>query len=434
MKHSEAEFPWMFFFLFFLGFAVWMPFMSVPEQMIGEASRMPASEDLSCNCRINGEVFKTLTYETPEECGAERTYLEKSLQSFHAADPQDLFSEARPKSEKQFPKKCFLFAMKHTFPTSFKEKRFGRCGDMGDAVAGPDYIRTSYKPCVSEDLVNVIYHSYLDAADCFDIPLKFSLPKFMNESGVMPNTIAFNSDAGLSQFSNEALEILKKEYPDWSKKLQQSKKKSCQNLLSIAGAFPKKAAEIVSDAKKKCHVVEIPPNPARNFIYYGVYHNIMKRDVEKFWGKRRVDQLTGVVDPAYKTIETLMKELKIEDFDANNLRRTFAVMAYNKGPKVVSYFREWLLYRQSKFPEVPIRRADLKMTLPQNPWSINDVSVDDLRVQYEVDGTRAVTFAEWLVLNVKNKFRYASFVKFYADQLDRNLGKRTCTEEKFLEL
>lgn len=484
MKLFESKTPWIFFALSALGALALLPFLQTVPQLTESASeavppkaavgitsisamspstttttnpapsgmatnevapfviaahKTTGAQDLNCHCDIHGETFDKLTYETAEECGPERAYLEEPLRKFAALDVNGIFTKPRnsAKDAARVPRKCFLFAMKYTLPPSFKTNPvFGVCQGRKPTKKMPkDYDRVNFKPCISEALVNVVYNSYLDATDCFNVPPKFAVAKFMNESGVIPNIVAANGDAGLSQFSTGALEILQEQYPKWAPQILTSDKKSCKNLLSFPGAMPGAADKVVADDNLKCHVIETPPNPVRNIIYYGAYYHIVRNDVERMFDRPQgVDKVTGKLDPNEKTVEELMHLAKIDTFDRDQIKEILNVMAYNTGPKAVIYFKEWLKYRAAKFHTTPITRDDFDMEINPEPWlPFQGKTARQLKIHYDRWGRRAMSFWEWLLVN-KDRFRYASFVKFFGDRLDRNFGEGVCTPVPFLRL
>lgn len=436
MKLYKSRTPWVFLALTLTG-ALTMGYFFLMTPFVS-ANREPAAarEDLSCTCDVRGQQFTDVSFETPAECGADRNYLRGPLEAFRKLDSKSVYIGTRAQPAGHMPRKCFLFAMKHTFPPSFRARLFGECGIKTPTPEDPtDFTRTNWKPCVTEDLVNTVYNSYVDASDCFDVPKKFALGKFMNESGVIPNLVAANNDAGLAQFSTGGMKILQNEYPEWSKKILNSTKQSCRNLLAFPGAMPKSAAEIVAKNELKCQVIGIPSNPVKNFIFYGVYYHITRRDtVNMFNRKTSIDRATGQPDPTFRTTAKLMEEAKIADYDVERLLDILSIMSYNTGPKAVIYFREWLQYRIAKFPTVPVRKTDLSMVIKPDPWAgFDTASKEELAARYDRNGTRAMSFWEWLVVN-KNKFRYAAFVKFYSNRLDTSFGAGVCTEPNFLEM
>jgi hypothetical protein len=326
--------------------------------------------------------------------------------------------------------------MKHTLPPQFKVNLFGICGNKTPTETDPtDFHRTNFKPCVTEKFVNVIYNAYLDAVDCYGLPAKNALPKFMNESGVMPNLVASNSDAGLSQFSTASLRMMARDYEKWSPRILNSKKPSCQRLVKYPGAMPRGPEQIVADDHLKCHIIDIPANPVRNFIYYGAFYHIIKNDVAMIFNRSQsIDPETGEPRSGFKSTATLLSEAGIENFSKDVLSEIFIVMSYNTGPKSVIYFKEWLQYRLEKFPDAQILKKDIDMTIRPNPWlDFDKLTKEQLLEKYDQGGTRAMAFWEWLAV-YKNKFRYASYIKFYANRLDDNFGKGVCSPDKYLSL
>lgn len=412
MNPSKGGFPWLFFGLVLAGAAAVKPFWGNPDRGSVSQASSASEEDLSCNCKVRGESFTKLSFEKAETCGADRNYLQDSLARFDQLDSRDFYTKTREGTASKIPRKCFLFAMKHTFPNNFKSPSFGRCDK--------DLQKTKSKPCVTEPLVDLVYNTSLDVADCFGIPAKSFLPKLMHASGVIPNSLVSGEGSGLFPISNGTLQILKEEYPTWSLALRSSKKASCARLLSIKGAMPPSAGHLRADDPSVCSNVGVPPNPVRNLIYYGAYHQILQKEVAASFERLG--------------LRGLLKRLRVDESSESALQKILMALSYESGPKSVVYLREWLRYRLVKFSNVPLVAADFNPRISPDPWKDFDQStLTELKTRYESGGNTPMSFWQWLVV-AKKKFRAASYLKFYADRLDANLGEGVCTESKFLEL
>lgn len=266
--------------------------------------------------------------------------------------------------------------MKHTFPASFKKPTFATCGQAEQ--------KTASKPCVTEPLVDLVYNSYLDTMDCFDLPAKESLPKFMSESGAIPNVLQPDGSVGFVPMPADVLQILKDQYPAWSLRIRSSKKASCARLLSVKGAMPASAGHLHPMNPLTCsgHT-----NPIRDMIFYGAYHNILQKEVGAALEK--------------PDVRRLMERLKIDEASERAIQKALVVMSFEPGTNAVSDFRDWLNDRVSKLPE-------------------------------SGKAASAESFWKWLEVE-KKKSRRPAQIQFFADRLKANFGEGVCTESKFLE-
>lgn len=428
------------------------------NQLNQAVSKMtPAADDMTCTCQL-GDQTNILTFETPESCGPDRTYLQNKFLAFKKEDPKGLFSAGRDysKTASILPRKCALFIMRkfwkdralspqekldadieynRTAPE--KEKRpvktlaeykqdpsiFSKCDKDPNGV--PE--RYGYKACVTEDYVNLVYNSLIDVSDCLNVPPKFIAPKLSNESGLHVNAFGLVNDGGIGQFTNQALEDVKQNFPDFKSRIMGSSKESCKRLRSFPGVIPSSSKEILSADENRCHAITTPPNPLRSLIYYGIFFHATKRNADGAYNKSKDSK-----DDNFKSIEALMKEAKISDFDSKKIQDMLFVMAYNAGPgRPATIYREWLKYRIDTLKKYPIKKADFDMNYWPEADQIKE-KAGEARAKLVKKGDKPLTFAEYLFA-YKDSL-YIALVKAQARKLDKGLGAGTCTEAKFLEL
>ncbi|MFZ4403567.1 MAG: hypothetical protein ACOYOK_05635 [Pseudobdellovibrionaceae bacterium] len=195
-------------------------------------------------------------FETAESCGEDRGYLLKQLENIRAGelavlDPQlpqkTPFYIQTPSASTaniaQVPRKCIAFTMKNFALDILKAAQtrsnsFGYCeSDQGAPRPG------NYAPCVTEDYVNVVYNSFIDIADCMDLPQKLILPKIFNESGFHLNAIAPLRVYAAGKIDSEPIPFpYKEEDPD-----QPGKTKFIPTVTAkINALIEKKLAEMIA--------------------------------------------------------------------------------------------------------------------------------------------------------------------------------------------
>ena len=148
-------------------------------------NKSPLQDDKTCNCDLATEgKIETIEFETEKSCDPKRNYLKPMIEAFAKADPTKSYVKNRTAAEiahSEVPRKCVTFVMR-----SFLEAQSQK--DATDSFAiceSKNGIprQGMMKACVTSDYVNLIYNSFIDVADCLELPQKLMLPKFLNESG-----------------------------------------------------------------------------------------------------------------------------------------------------------------------------------------------------------------------------------------------------------
>jgi len=414
-------------------------------------------DDMSCSCQM-GEQSNIITFEKPEDCGDDRNYLQDKFQAFKKADPKGLFTAGRDysKTADVLPRKCVLYIMRkfwknraltpeeklqadieynRTAPpdqqrdikpvTEYKKDPhlFAKCDKDPNGL--PE--RYGHKACVTEDYVNLVYNSLIDVADCLDVPAKFIAPKLSNESGLHVNAFGLVNDGGIGQFTDQALADVAQNFDNFRGRIVGSTKESCKRLKSFPGVVPASGKEILVQDANRCHAISTPPNPLRSLVYYGIFYHATKRNANGAFNKSKDDK-----DPNFKSIEELLKQAGIADYDREKMKEMLFVMAYNAGPgRPAIIYREWLKYRLQTIKKYPITKADFNMDY----WPTRD----QLKAKYGEERAKALnkkgkplTLAEYMFA-YKDSL-YIAAVKAQARMLNKDLGEGTCTEPKFLQM
>lgn len=236
----------------------------------------------------------SLDFETPEECGRERNYLQTDIDKISPL----LLRTRSEVSSSQPPRQCVTYIMKNFAPLATPLSFRSQCRDeAGNPLSSPvrKYGETGFQsPCVTEPYVNSVYNSMIDVADCFNIPMKELLPKLYNESGLHINTLGAGFDAGIGQLTSGALkqDVFEQyngedRYPssfEWYvTEMKKSDKPSCKRISSITIAYtfniPKgqhlcSSEQAVNDPTcfkvwefaNRCQFMSAPENPLRNVL------------------------------------------------------------------------------------------------------------------------------------------------------------------------
>jgi hypothetical protein len=142
-------------------------------------------EDKSCLCNLATEgENKTVEFEDYKTCDPRRNYLKPVIEAFAKADPTKSFVKTRTASENSHadvPKKCVTYVMRSFLETLSQKNPFDSFAECAKGNGIPR--QGMFKACVTSDYVDMTYNSFVDVADCLDLPQKVMLPKFLNESG-----------------------------------------------------------------------------------------------------------------------------------------------------------------------------------------------------------------------------------------------------------
>lgn len=446
---------------------------------------IPASADLIDSL---SEVIAPPNYleiQETEKCSNDRSYLKHDLEMFQALDKNhDYFVNRAESSDSAVAdKKCVIFAMNY-FAKKLMNAVEQESSSFGYCSSDKGFPKHGHKaPCITEDYVNVVYNGFQDMTDCLDIPQKMIIPKILNESGFHINAMAplraldksgkilaaplsfplteeqkngriIGGDAGIGQITGPALADIQTSIEDWSRMISKSSKVSCERLKNILGHIPTKQ-EIPAEVDNRCHLVNVPKNPIHSLLLYGVLYKNNRRNVEAAWESYHVDEL-----------------LKQNGFDAKSnqtekMKDTLLLLSYNAGPKTsVILFKNWLLSRSQDSKPVALNEEDFKIgysgpgkkiavTAASELKAISALTPEDitsLRAEYTElikDGKSKSTRAREIQAAALNQIPfgaylrvyrsgwakgYLSYIKTFADTLNKELGEGACVQEHFLSL
>lgn len=302
---------------------------------------------------ISEETVK-VDYEDPKNpkvCSGNRLYYEKQLAA--SLKIKDLLVSRAPE-DKKLPKKCIIHVMNNA---AFDPRRsMGLCGNAWGPVRLP-----GAKPCVSENLVNATYNSYVDVMDCLNLNPKLFFPKISQESGFLVNAYGAGKDGGIGQFTKSAIDAVNigfKSYLDEIEKAA-STKPSCARIMAYKSLLTKAP----SSPAQRCSMIGLPENPLRNILYTGMF-NRMQMDgfsgIKFIAGQdfiQRDSQLIPVnnderdefegMSKAYKFKESL-EELGIKNPNMHIFKEIIALAGYNMGsPTALRLFSKYLSKRKA---------------------------------------------------------------------------------------
>lgn len=266
-------------------------------------------------------------FETPQQCGDQRNYLEKDLLQI---SPE--FRNTRQGVEKgQPPRQCVSYIMKNfaslDTPMSFRSQCRNEKGEKlaapvrsfkTNADGKPEYFQA---PCVTEPYVNSVYNSLVDVAECFNIPLKELFPKLFNESGLHINTWASGGDSGVGQLTDNALsgDVFERYNGEdknpsgfewYVAEMLKSDKPSCKRIANVPEAFTFaiptgqklcSTEEAQNDPKcyrvwrkdVRCEFLAVPANPLRNVLTTAILYKNNQQRTTGIVYKAGVDYLDG---------------------------------------------------------------------------------------------------------------------------------------------
>lgn len=245
-----------------------------------------------------------LQYENSATCGSARLSVENKISQNNAL--KDLRTE---RTESQaLPRQCLTYTMN---VTNFPKKYYAKCPNGLKSLP----IEGGNKPCVTKNLVNITYNSYIDVLQCFGFNPKNIMPKLFNESGFTINTLGAGFDAGVAQFTIVGIDLVNNEYDNYIEEMKKNTatNSACARLVKHLNLLTK-----ASSAKtERCEFIYPEQNPLRSFVYSAILNKINHREI-----KRRIQAAK---------IESRIKQLGFENINIDNLTEALALAAYNAG-------------------------------------------------------------------------------------------------------
>lgn len=240
------------------------------EEIEERHTQLIAQSILFANSRGIASVDdETTSNEDLTQCGQNRQYYEKQI--VKSSKIKDLLVK-NSKSESKLSKKCITHIMKKF---SVSNSRFANCQKAAGAAKTP-----GAKPCVTENLVNLTYNSYMDVTECLNLNPKLLMPKIGYESGFFINTLGYGQDGGLGQLTRPALAEVNNHIERYLAEITKAAphKPSCARLLKYKTFFTK----VPVGPEERCSVIGLPENPLKNILYMALLNRI------------NMDQISGI--------------------------------------------------------------------------------------------------------------------------------------------
>lgn len=272
-------------------------FVLTPAQIAEDEAKLTAATEIPVE-----DVL--LKYENTTSCSSARLSVEKIISQ---TDALKELREERPEST-ALPRQCLTYTMN---VTNFKSASYGKCpgGLKSLPAAGGN------KPCVSKNLVNTTYNSYIDVLQCFGFNPKNIMPKLFNESGFTINTLGKGFDAGVAQFTITGIELVNKEYNAYIEEVKQNAATNlaCARLVKHLSLL----AMASSQKAERCEFIYPVENPLRSFVYSAILN---KQNYKEMKSRIETDKL-----------EYRIKQLGFHNINIDNLTEALALAAYNAG-------------------------------------------------------------------------------------------------------
>ncbi|MFN3697970.1 MAG: hypothetical protein ACK4VO_11065 [Pseudobdellovibrio sp.] len=135
--------------------------------------------------------------------------------------------------------------------------------------------RNGAKPCITKEMVNVTYNSFVDVAECLNFSPKDLLPKLFNESGMIINTLGAGWDTGVGQLTGVAIEEVNKYYDTYVGEMFKAAKLGKPSCALIANdKFKPLLTKVNHDMKFRNGLIAAPANPLKNIVYMAVLNRM----------------------------------------------------------------------------------------------------------------------------------------------------------------
>ncbi len=183
------------------------------------------------------------------------------------------------------------------------------------------------KPCITENLVNLTYNSYMTVADCLNLSPKLLISKIEFESGFLINSVNQNQNSGLGQLNRAGVIEVNKQLDFYLQEIEKSAivKRSCANLLKFRSLLTR-ASE---GSEQKCAMIGLPENPLRSIFYMAVLNKINMQKLEETFTRQRISEK--------------IERLGLKNPNLNSFKEMLALAASSIGvPTTMNIFLDYL--------------------------------------------------------------------------------------------
>ncbi len=352
-------------------------------------------EDLPVYTQISDDGLKVEFEDAkdPKVCAPARLYYEKQITSSSLL--RNMIAN-KPSESPILPKKCVTHIMNKM---SLAKSSTGYCASSSGSVRIP-----GAKPCVTENLVNMTYNSFVDVMECLNLNPKLFLPKIARESGFLINAYGAGKDGGIGQLTGIAIEAVNNDYAKYLNEIEKaaSTKPSCARIMKYKSLLTKASAK----PEQRCSMIGLPENPLRNILYLGIFN---RANMDHFSGVKFVagqdviehgtvevpvtndakDEFEGVAKAnGYKEA---LEQLGIKEPNMHFFKDVITLASYNMGsPTALRLFSKYLEKRK----------------LAKKPLTSDDFNFNKVRLVKDVygDGT------EKNAIDVARSFVMSSFI------------------------
>lgn len=315
----------------------------------------------------------TVNHEDLIKCDQNRQFYEKQI--VKSSKIKDLLIK-NSKSESKLSIKCITHIMKKF---SVSNSRFANCPKAAGAAKTP-----GAKPCVTENLVNLTYNSYMDVTDCLNLNPKLLMPKIGYESGFFINTLGSGQDGGLGQLTRPAIAEVNNHIERYVGEITKAAahKPSCARLMKYKSFFTK----VPIGPEERCSVIGLPENPLKNILYMALLNRINMDQISgiKYVAGRDYLQtnnrelasvnnnINDVLGGAFKTynIKDKLIKLGIKNPNMHFFKEVILLIGYNTGVQTaVNLLKNYLDKRIEK---------NLKLSLTDFDFNNTKTTKDDI--------------------------------------------------------
>lgn len=228
-------------------------------------------------------------------------------------------------------KECFIQGQKQSLASFIVKERlpFVSCTGLGAEPKPVSF--TNLIEISSSKEMSFIANNVYDSAHCFDVSAQTQFIKFYSESGLHPQAMGANGDAGLGQLTLIAIEDVQRNQNMIWKKIANSEKQSCKNLKTQIEKYGVKFF-FNFEKQKKCHVIYGELGILRNIVFSFSLSILNQRYVENSFQQMQLAE--AFVSAGY------------EDAPLDKIKKMLVSLSYNNGGKSsVHDLKDFLLSR-----------------------------------------------------------------------------------------
>lgn len=360
-------------------------FASYTPQVLSEKVQriINTSDNVTEELRSYGS--KMTETEDPQNCAIDRNYFERAFQ-----ETAPIYREERTKSPNEFPRVCMTYVMRSSFAEAETKlsPSFAIC-------ANGSFKKGAFKPCVTDQYVNIIYNYFGDITECLGIPQRDMLPQFYYDSGMHINVLGRHGEMGLAQLSKVSIADAANYVDEYIQEISSSNKSSCQRLKPYLKSLKLNA----SDKSQVCRMTAAPDSPLYNLFYFAIKYKHDQTLIQKLMQR-----------PEYNILSRMQKlGLSEEQVDQEQLLQMLTALSSHAGAKTAVK----MLSQYLQAAEVEGRQLSLK----------------------DFDFSEATGFSDYLNKYQDSGFKgYLNFLQQAARELNAVFKEGVCAPDSYLKL